>query len=402
MKENRKSRYFSHNKRYCSLSLQNQICVICVVASFLLFMYILSIHRIRNLVDAIRVFNVMNLPAKDHRCKFFNGSHYICLPNVFLIGASKCGTTSMIDYLVEHPMIDIINRRISKIDRHREVHRFDRASYGWSVKAIERYDEWASSPIVSSPEVAVIHYTPHYLYAPSVPYEMRTFYPLSGKLKFIVVLREPIERALSSYWFRESHLFQKEDRGTIEEFMHLAEEEIASRKVYDACMTSRGSSVGEASQHFTANVSGGDDDVNSFRATKAASLRYCFGPMYRSKLLGYRHLDKGIYHDQIQRWFDNFPSYNFYFVPLRRFQLNPIKEYVKLLRFIFGNSNSTGAALEEISSSLRNMLLYHKRLVRPNSRSRNHSLPVAFENKLRKFYMPYNKKLFELTGSEFW
>jgi hypothetical protein len=34
-----------------------------------------------------------------------------------------------------------------------------------------------------------MHYTPHYIYAPSVPYEVRQFYPNAKEMKFILLLR---------------------------------------------------------------------------------------------------------------------------------------------------------------------------------------------------------------------
>lgn len=177
----------------------------------------------------------MRSPLYDHRCRLYNESHFKCLPNIFLIGASKCGTTSLVDYLNLHPRIDFVNRRIFP-DKHREVHRFDRNTYGWALKEIDLADEWTSSPLVTDTDMAIIHYTPHYLYAPTVPFEVKEFYPKSNLLKFIIILRDPIERALSSYWFQNSHLFYNEDRGSIEEFIEFAEIEMKNRIIYENCM----------------------------------------------------------------------------------------------------------------------------------------------------------------------
>ena len=59
----------------------------------------------------------------------------------------------------------------------------------------------------------IIHYTPQYLYAPSVPYDVREFYPNRDELKFLILLRDPVQRALSSYWFKNSGQFHSSDRG---------------------------------------------------------------------------------------------------------------------------------------------------------------------------------------------
>jgi hypothetical protein len=103
-------------------------------------------------------------------------------------------------------------------DKHREVHRFDRNTFAWSIKSIEVVDEYASSPPIRTSEIAqynpaIIHYTPHYLYAPTVPFEMSRFYPHAQELKFLVMLRNPIERAISSYWFQNSHIFKGTNEG---------------------------------------------------------------------------------------------------------------------------------------------------------------------------------------------
>ena len=42
---------------------------------------------------------------------------------------------------------------------------------------------------------------------------MREFYPRGRALKFLVLLREPAERAWSSYWFQQSHIFKGVDTG---------------------------------------------------------------------------------------------------------------------------------------------------------------------------------------------
>ena len=177
---------------------------------------------------ALRVFQ---LPSVNSRCKIASDSQFYCLPNVLFIGASKCGTTSMVDYLSQHPNIRFVNRRIHKKDHHREVHRFDRNSFGYALKSIDLIDEWSSSPLLDSVNTTLIHYTPHYLYAPTVPYDVKQFYPHSSELKFIVMLRDPVARALSSYWFQNSHLLNGADQGSIEEFMSLAAAEINDRLV---------------------------------------------------------------------------------------------------------------------------------------------------------------------------
>jgi hypothetical protein len=348
------------------------------------------------------------------------------------------------DYLVQHPKIDYVRRRIHKTDNHREIHRFDRNTFAWASRTIEQMDEWASSPIISDTNMAIIHYTPHYLYAPSVPYELKAFYPRSEELKFIVVLRDPVERALSSYWFQNSHLFHENDQGSIHEFEKLADLEISHRKGYEACMDSKKtqrqfnmdnlktvnisiSQGNSAYRSFNVEKKGQFNEAVVIRTVKNGtelffkspeshfqSLKQCFGSHFRSKLLGSRHIDKGIYVDQIQRWYENFPSHNFYFISLHEFEKNPKLEYKKLLKFVFSDDSSRFLSKEDsnitppkidldspLSSDITNLLLNHKRLVKPNARDGLQSISPSFRNRLQSFYHSYNKNLEKILEKNF-
>jgi hypothetical protein len=324
--------------------------------------------------------------------------------------------TSMSD-----PTLDYVSRRMHKIDKHKEVHRFDRNTYAWASRTIEQADEWASSPIVSDTNMAVIHYTPHYLYAPSVPFEMKKFYAKPEQLKFIVMLRDPIERALSSYWFQNSHLFQDQDRGSVEEFQELAKLEMSHRFKFEACMRSqRGFILRNNTSFYDKNLRKGlhldtsgnkfkevtvnqiilkrrlSEEITSFVSSEThfKALRHCFGPLFRSKKLGSRHIEKGIYYDQIQRWQENFPSHNFHFISLHRFEKDPVLEYSKLIDFIFiNNSKSHDRNSFHYPTSITKFLSNHKRLVKPNALTATQNLSLPFKAQLKSFYEPYAKEL---------
>lgn len=197
----------------CSHILPVYAAVVMVVMTFSI--YIIGFHRIRTLSDAKSIVTIAISDNVDERCKIYNKTHVACLPNFFFIGASKSGTTSMVETLLEHPNIRLISRRIHPIDRHHEVHRFDRNTYAWSWKWLELQEEWASSPPVDVDRIntTIAHYTPHYLYAPSVPFDLKSFHPTWNKLKFLVMLRNPIARAWSSYWFDNSHIKLSVDQG---------------------------------------------------------------------------------------------------------------------------------------------------------------------------------------------
>ena len=201
-----------HALKRSTVRICGSLLVICLVTSII---YLGSVHRIYNGHDVSSVVSTLMLPTHDNpRCRLYNHTHLKCLPNVFIIGASKCGTTSLVAYLKALQHFNFIDRRISKTDNHSEIHRFDRLTFQYALKALDLAVEWASAPLVTSPSAFVVHYTPHYLYAPTVPFEMRSFYPSTEDIKFIVLLREPVERALSSYWFFNSRKFRAKEQGS--------------------------------------------------------------------------------------------------------------------------------------------------------------------------------------------
>lgn len=344
--------------------------------------YIISFHRIKSVEDMMALYSTWKLPLVDDRCRQYNQSHFQCLPNVFFIGASKCGTTSITEMLTRHPRVHFVNRRIHKVDHHREVHRFDRNTFHRSIRALELMDEWASGPIVESKSDAVVHYTPHYLYAPTVPFDLREFFTDSHamKLKFIVILRNPIRRALSSYWFQNSRIFYPSDRGSYAELSDQCKQEFSQRREYDACIHNQHKRAGTHTNGSTA----------SRQRLLRAQLETCFGATLRSTSLGGRHVDKGVYVDQLDRWFSNFPRENFFLTSLEEWTAEPVKEFTRMLNFIGVESDATTASLARNSSL--------SRLVRPNSLQAEP--PPDLVAALKDFYAPHQERLAALLGND--
>jgi hypothetical protein len=105
------------------------------------------------------------------------------LPNLLVIGAAKCGTTSLHEYLALHPEI--------AMSQQKELNLF--SAEDWR----ERLDWYAAqfpdhSPVrgESSPT-----YTFH-PFLPSVPERVRSVLP---DARFIYLVRDPVERAISNY-----------------------------------------------------------------------------------------------------------------------------------------------------------------------------------------------------------
>jgi hypothetical protein len=381
-------------------------------------LYIMSVHRFTGPADLYEAVITMSHPIIEGeaggggRCREVDKVSMQCLPNIFIIGASKCGTTSVVDFLSRQPRVRLVNRRITPTDRHREIHRFDRNTYAWANPTLELADEWASSPVVEDSGVAVVHYTPHYLYAPSVPYDIKKLYPHSGdpsQMKFVVLLRDPVERALSAYWFANSHLFEERrkqkgeergfegDVGSIEQFQQLAEEEMQWRSEYDACMA-RQRAQAQAKAVFATTT--GTNAVSTY-----TDLEHCFGPLFRSPALGGHHLSKGIYADQLQRWFENFPPESFHITSQERLTADPEREMRGILKFMGADVRPTplhSDIPDVVSISERDLAsLKEGKLTNPNHLKTEQPLPQAFRERLETFFAPHKHRLGELLHQHY-
>lgn len=104
-------------------------------------------------------------------------------PTFFILGAPKCGTTALAQYLSSHP--DIF------LSLPKEPHFFDAGfDRGMDRYLKEHYSGWRD-------ERAAGEATPSYL---SVPYVAERIHQEVPHAKLIVLLRNPIERAFSSWW----------------------------------------------------------------------------------------------------------------------------------------------------------------------------------------------------------
>lgn len=104
------------------------------------------------------------------------------LPTFLIIGAQKGGTTSLHEYLGEHPLVSPPTTK--------EVHYFDHSYH--------RGDAWyrAHFRVPSRPDEISGESTPYYLFHPRVPELVAGDLP--GR-KLIVILRDPIDRAFSHH-----------------------------------------------------------------------------------------------------------------------------------------------------------------------------------------------------------
>jgi Sulfotransferase domain len=126
------------------------------------------------------------------------------VPTFLGIAAPKAGTTWLHELLAGHPQVRMpaLRKEVHYFDLH-----FDRGQ-DW-------YERFFAGPDDAAP-VAVGEITPHYLYDPAVPARVRSMPSVD---RFVLILRNPVDRAFSHYRFR-----RRQD-GTDETFEAFLERE---------------------------------------------------------------------------------------------------------------------------------------------------------------------------------
>ena len=106
------------------------------------------------------------------------------LPNFICLGAAKSGTTTLYDILRQHPDI--------YVPSFKEPHFFDiPENFFNGVHWYEKtYFQKANNKIISD-------FTPSYFFDINAP--KRIFETLGGDMKFVVIIRNPVDRAYSHY-----------------------------------------------------------------------------------------------------------------------------------------------------------------------------------------------------------
>jgi hypothetical protein len=125
----------------------------------------------------------------------------------------------------------------------------------------------------------------------------------------------------------------------------------------------------------------------------SASTR-SFGDQVRSPALGRRHLDKGVYIDQVLRWYASFNPAQFHFMTLEQFSRVSQQAMEELLEFMETPYMEQRASHTQFATSLD---YTKRRLERPNSRMPPFdTLPEQVRAGLQEYYEPYNALLNEL------
>ncbi len=271
--------------------------------------------------------------------KFYRGISFPIrlLPDFLIIGTQRGGTTSLHRYLDAHPCVGPA--------ANKDLHFFDRRFHkglGWYrghfPTSIEKYyaERLRGQPFVTGEA------SPSYLFHPYAPQRVAKAMP---RVKLIVLLRNPVDRAYSQY--HHAVELGHETISTFEEAIE-GEEERAARE-----------------------------------REKIQKDEHYYSEQY--KHLSY--LSKGIYVDQLQAWMDLFPREQFLILKSEDFYADPAASFKEVLTFL---------GLPEIEPLVRK-----KAFKQYNNNAYSSKMDPATRKRLIEYFEPHNARLYDLLGVNF-
>lgn len=210
--------------------------------------------------------------------------HSRALPDVVILGAQKSGTSSLHQYLLQHP--DVI------APLRKEVHYFD--------LAFDRGEAWYRAHFGRVGEAGLnLDSSPYYLFHPAVPRRLAALLP---QARFIVLLRNPVRRAYSHYWHER----------------HRGREPLS----FEDALAAEPARIDAAHEQLAAGT------IDRSRAHQAFS-----------------YLARGRYAEQLERWFGHFPRERFLILRFESLAQEPLQTLNEACAFL-GLSAMTRARLE--------------------------------------------------------
>jgi len=298
------------------------------------------------------------LAADSQQRPFCNGT--ACLPRLFIIGASKGGSSSLHFQVAGAPSItalcglhyagdtnsyDVVRNttiRVQHCTGHRGgSHGAERHLYDSTDSFVDAehalHAELRDMPALSSQASAVLHYTPHYLWSLGTAQRILATYnkqaskqtlwraatpspPLPQLLKFVVIVREPVARAISSYWFKGgAHAVAgpSKPHGTGGSVEHARDVFKLEMDLLRPCLPQAHCFASPNSSQAAPPYARCANDFDTCLVSRSDTLSSTGYPSSTTA-----HVGKGLYAAQLLRWFATFSPRQFHVLPMERMYLN--------------------------------------------------------------------------------
>jgi hypothetical protein len=237
------------------------------------------------------------------------------LPDFLIIGAARCGTSSLFSNLLKHPRIRGPHLPRTSFSNEKEAHFFDKKIHrGFSLSW---YENRFNDP---GRDIVFFEATPNYLYHPAVPKLVKKHMAYA---KFIVMLRNPVNRAWSHFYHWRSK---------------------------------------------------------------------CGWDVSVLKQKGHEIVKKGIYHEQLERWFEYFPRDKFLIIKSEVFYRNETPVIKECFNFL---------GLEKCDFDQKSITYWDPKREYLTARRTYDKPPNHIVGWLRNFYAPHNERLEKMLNREF-
>lgn len=255
----------------------------------------------------------------SEKFRLYTGT-YRRLPDFIIIGAQKGGTTSLFDYLAQHPDMSLAKRK--------EIHFFDK-NYRKGLNFYKNYFplNWQGKEKLTGEA------TPYYLFHPLVAERMSQHLP---KVKLIVLLRNPVDRAFSHYQMKVA---KKQEPASFEEALRLEEGRLAGE------------------------------------AEKMAQNKAYYSWNYRA----FAYQKRGIYADQLERWFKYFDRKQILVLNSEDY----FRDYVATLRLVY---------------EFLEIPFFNPQNLEIRNAFTKDSMSAETRQHLKAYFHEHNERLFKLIG----
>lgn len=257
------------------------------------------------------------------------------LPQAIIIGVRKCGTRALLEMLYLHPMVQ---------KAAGEVHFFDRD---------ENYNkglEWYRTKMPESyPGQITIEKSPSYFVTPEVPERIRA---MNASIKLLLIIREPVTRAISDYTQLRAH----------------------------AATASPAVTPPPTPKSFEQLVLHANGTINE----------------------GYRPLAISIYHHYVHRWLETFGRQQILVVNGDQLIEDPVPQLQRIERFL-GLEQHIGMRNFYFNETKGFYCLRNEtsdRCLKETKGRRHPRVDPAIIVRLRKYFAEHNQKFYELIGED--
>ena len=313
------------------------------------------------------------------------------MPSLWLIGASKCATSSIANALDHHPLIGNIKKESSERlhTSTTESHVFDGESFDVIkalhklTKGVQMVDNSKQRAWNSLNKTLAMEYTPHYLFEPLVPERICLAYKLlygscSSELqvaaRFVIMIREPVARTVSSWEYKRIKGGERESFENI-----VVDGENQSTAMLKCWRRHKASATINVEQALRA--------CPTWRLLTPSPHRF-------HERISRSHVGKGMYFYQLAHWWTILPRENFLVVQCEKYYTDPATYFTKILTF--AGVEALGRTGFKDTNDLTTAASVHlNSMHRENLRS---EVTPPLKERLSMLFQPHNQRLDKLLG----